>query len=59
MPGKMARSAPRPPFGLPGDGSRPRRRPVLPERGKSAKINASSGYLGNPSSNPQISCDKN
>ena len=46
MPGKMARSAPLTAVrAARGSGSRPRRQPVLPERGKSAKIRATSGVI--------------
>ena len=44
MPAKIARSAPRPPFGLPEvDGSRPNLASVLQEGRKNANIHASSG----------------
>ena len=46
MPGKAAKSAPLPPFGLSGgDGTRPRRHPLLRERGKIAKMHARSGVI--------------
>jgi hypothetical protein len=46
MPGKMARSATRPPFGLPeGAGSRPHLASVFQGRRKSNNIHASSGVI--------------
>ena len=46
MPGKMARSAPRPPFGLPEVlGSRPHLASVLQEGRKNANIHARSGVI--------------
>jgi hypothetical protein len=46
MPGKMARSAPRPPFGLPeGAGSRPHLAFFFQASGKSANIHATLGVI--------------
>ena len=46
MPAKMARSAPRPPFGVPRMTAAVRAAtPVLPESGKSAKIHDGSGFI--------------
>jgi hypothetical protein len=46
MPGRMTRSAPQSPFELPEvKAVRPRHPPVLPERRKSEKIHAGSGFI--------------
>ena len=46
MPGKTAKSAPLPPFGLSGVTALVRRRhPLLRERGKIAKMHARSGVI--------------
>ena len=56
MPGKTAKSAPLPPFGLSGVTALVRRRhPLLRERGKIAKMHARSGVIrGIPGKGPSF-----